>query len=107
MDDYDWYYEIYPHDYSAAAPGKCYGCGDRIEPRDEVKHIHEYQFDIDNEEENHRLLGRICEKCDGHYAALTELGYCISADFGFIAAAMDEYRSMLPEKNKTLKPGDK
>jgi len=94
--DYDWYYDIPEQEYSANARGICYGCGDLILIGDEVRHISHTQYDEDGEPENEAHLGRICEKCSGHYDSLKELGYCLTADNGFIAEAMHEYRSMLP-----------
>lgn len=97
--DYDWYYEITDEPYTANSTGRCYGCGGHVRAGDIVRHILDIHWPesdddlfYDETDPDEKVLGRICERCGDLYDSLTELGFCMTAEFGFIEAAMEEYR---------------
>jgi len=91
--DYDWYYVVESDERSACAEGKCYGCCGKINIGEEVRFMWRYEIDEEGEEINTKSLGRLCPVCAGLYDSLTDLGFCLSADWNFITESMDEYRS--------------
>ena len=101
-DDYEWFYEISEDtSYSACSSGKCYGCGGRVSVGDEVAHIWSWQLDEWGDETEWENIGRVCETCWGHYTTLVSLGFCLSADCGFIKEALLEYQTdYVPERHK-------
>ena len=101
-DDYDWFFRVEEVERISVAEGKCYGCCGKIKHGDDVRAIGQFEIDEDGDEINHEHLGRLCPKCSGLYDSLIELGFCLSANWGFVAAAMDEYRDMtgVPAKEK-------
>ena len=102
IDDYEWYYEVSDDtNYAACSSGKCYGCGGQIKVGDEVAHIWSWEMDENGEERPWENIGRICEKCWGHYESLKALGFCMTADWGFIKEAIWEYQTdFVPIKHK-------
>lgn len=93
-DDYDWYYEISEMEFSANKSSKCYGCLEPIVIGDLVAHIDTHKIDEEDEEIAHKTEGRICDKCWNQYQALIALGFCITANVGFIKEAMKEYKEL-------------
>lgn len=92
FEDYEWYYEVEDNERSACAIGKCYGCSGQINIGDEVRRMWEYQYD-EFGNEDFKPLGRLCPTCSGLYDSLIELGFCLTAERGFITEAMEIYRN--------------
>lgn len=90
--DYDWYYEIESVWRYALTDYKCYGCCQYGKAGDIVRRLTEYEFDEDGNELPPYKYARICEKCADFYDSLIELGFCLSADYGFIREAMRDYK---------------
>ena len=90
-EDYEWFYSLSDDVYSANSTGECYGCWRDIHVGEEVRHILSSEMDENGDETNWSNLGRICEQCSDMYDNLTELGFCLEADNGFIETAYREY----------------
>ena len=90
--DHDWYYSIEEEPRIAVTPFRCYGCCKPKPMLEEVRLIEEITLDEDGEEEGTAILGRLCSECSDLYDSLTELGFCLTADWGFVAEAMIQYR---------------
>lgn len=90
--DFDTYYEVEKDEHIACIDSKCYGCCGTIKTFEEVRVMNQYELDEDGDQVNWKPLGKLCPTCSGLYDSLIELGFCISADWGFITEAMDEYR---------------
>jgi hypothetical protein len=94
--DYDWFYEVEDEERVAATSFVCYGCCKPFPVATEVRRINELEFDLEGDGDADympvRILGRLCMECAGLYDSLTELGFCIDANRGFIKVAMDQYR---------------
>ena len=93
FDDYEWFYEVEKTERVSAGEGKCYGCCKTIKIAQETRRLHRFELDEEGWETNYRYLGRLCPVCSGLYDSLLELGFCLTADYGFITEAMDQYRS--------------
>ena len=91
-DDYEWYYEVEDEWRWALTDFKCYGCCSQHKANEQIRRIVSYEMDEDGNEHNYKVLGRICEECVDFYDSLIELGFCLTADFGFIREAMREYK---------------
>ena len=91
-DDYDWYYDVEDEERYALTDFRCYGCGKHYFANSIIRRVREYEMDEDGDE---IILGykRLCETCCDLYDSLTELGFCMSADQGFIKEAHQEYIS--------------
>jgi len=74
----------------ATEPCQCYGCSEQISIGDEVRQMNRFELD---DETNYELLGYLCPACSGLYDSLIELGFCLTAERGFIKEAMCEYRT--------------
>ena len=97
--DYDWYYEIEDVERIACTDFKCYGCRTPKKDGEHVRLIWSFEIDEEGDESNYKVIGRICEECSGLYDSLKELGFCMTADWGFIRDAMRDYREeYLPRK---------
>ena len=99
--DYDTFYEIEYVLRVALTDYRCYGCGKQGVEGDHVYRYTEYHYPDEDEQEEldvpedegvADLYRRVCEECGDLHEALTSLGFCVSADFGFIEEAMREYR---------------
>ena len=90
--DYDWYFEVEDEERLAMTDYRCYGCGSQKNHGDHIRRIWSHEIDEDGEEFNYEIMGRICEECAGLYDSLLELGFCMTADVGFIKEAMNDYR---------------
>lgn len=90
--DYDWYFEVEDVWRIALTDFKCYGCGKYRKEGEHVRLIESYEMDEDSNDTNHKVMGRICEPCCDFYDSLIELGFCLTADYGFIKEAMQEYK---------------
>lgn len=93
--DYEWFYTI--EDLTligmtrySCAEGKCYGCGKQIPVGEEVQHLLLVEEDEDGDED-YSHMGRICEWCSDMRENLQELGFCLTADQGFIKNAHQQY----------------
>lgn len=102
FDDYEWYYEVTEEDYVANCSGRCYGCGEHvIHHGDIVSHVEAYEMDENGDECNWRVEGRLCANCRGLFDSFTDLGFCLTADMGFIATALREYQeNYVPARSK-------
>lgn len=92
FDDYEWYYEVEDVWRVALTDFKCYGCCEYHKAGEHVRHADRYEMDEDGNDSDHCILGRICEPCADQYDSLIELGFCLTADWGFVKNAMREYR---------------
>lgn len=92
FDDYEWYYEVEDVWRAAMTDYRCYGCVTYRKAGEHVRHIESHEIDEDGNDINYTLLGRICEPCADQYDSLIELGFCLTADLGFIRDAMVDYR---------------
>lgn len=97
FDDYEWYYNIGGEWRRAQTDFKCYGCCKPGHDGDLVRQLTEERCieDEDGDETDEPVITgyhRICEECGDLYDSLTELGFCLAADWGFIRDAMIEYR---------------
>ena len=92
-DDYDWYFAIEEEWRWALTDFKCYGCCEYHRAGEMIRRIWNKQYDEDGEVENEHIIGRICEPCADQYDSLLELWFCMTADFGFIRDAMNDYRN--------------
>ena len=97
--DYEWFYSVEDGERVACSDGHCYGCCGPVHHGDEVRLLWSYEMDEDGDEENHKVEGRLCPKCCDLYDSLIELGFCLSADRGFVRDAMDEYREYYGKSN--------
>ena len=96
-DDYEWYYHVEAAWRLAQTDFKCYGCGKKGHAGDMVRRFTEEQNVEDEygDEIDDPVITRyrrICEECGDLYDSLMELGFCLTADFNFIADAMEDYR---------------
>lgn len=98
-DDYDWFYEVDNSERIALTDFKCYGCCKAYPALTETRNIHEYEMDEDGDEINYKSMGRICPSCAGIYDSLIELGFCLSADRGFITEALNDYHDNYGNQN--------
>ena len=93
-DDYDWYYEE-GKEKPAPKDCKCYGCLGEIKKDDEVFQFDCYEIDENGDQDySDQKPFFLCEKCTGLYWSLKELGFCLTADDGFINDAMNDYREI-------------
>ena len=93
-DDHDWYYNIEDAERIALTDYKCFGCYKHGKSGDHVRQFTEYEIDEDGEELPPYKYRRICEECGDLYDSLIELGFCLSANNGFIRDAMSDYREV-------------
>lgn len=99
----DYIYNIEKIERIALTDYRCYGCckhgheGDHVRRYTEESRVYEDEFDPDFDEDAEAVYEvtkyeRICELCGDMYDNLTELGFCITAERGFITSAMIDYR---------------
>jgi len=95
-DDYEWFYVIEDNWRIAQTDFKCYGCCKPGKDGDKVRLLVEQSYpeeeDYENDEPVTTGYKRICEECCDLYDSLIELGFCMSADWGFIRDAHEEYK---------------
>jgi hypothetical protein len=90
--DYDWLYEVEDEERVAATDFVCYGCCKPFSVATEVRRLNALESDDEGDYVPTHILGRLCPQCAGLYDSLTELGFCLRAERGFIKTAMDRYR---------------
>jgi len=91
--DYEWVYEVEDFERVSQGIGHCYGCCGTINIASDVRRIWKYEYDEQGDDNNYKILGRLCPECSGLYDSLIELGFCLEADLGFIKNAMIQYRN--------------
>ena len=99
-DDYDWYYTI--SDVQAGAPKncKCYGCCKKLLKGEQSRVVDSWEIDEEGDE-NQLTDHWLCESCGDLYDSLIELGFCLVANWGFIAEAHREYKDdYLPREHE-------
>ena len=100
-DDYDWFFKVEEEERIAVTGFKCYGCCKRKPAGEHVRRVEKYHFEYDEDDfyygEGEEVVDgyeRLCEECSGLHDSLVELGFCLTADWGFIRDAMRDYREL-------------
>ena len=101
-DDYEWYYEIEDGERIAMTDYKCYGCSAPKKEGEHIRRVISFEINEEGDEDNYKVIGRLCEEYSGLYDSLIELGFCLTADRGFIREAMNEYRENYVNVNKPV-----
>jgi len=99
-DDYEWFYNIGEEWRIALTDYTCYGCCKQGKAGDMVRQFTEERLPEEDEDDDFcddvepvvTKYRRICEECGDLYDSLSELGFRMTADWGFIRGAHKEYK---------------
>lgn len=95
--DYEWYYVVEDEERIAMTDFRCYGCCTQHPSGSRIRRLKEIEQEYDeadwDEDPVEVIKGykRLCETCCDLYDSLTELGFCLTADWGFVKEAHKEY----------------
>jgi len=120
-DDYDWFFQVEEPERVAMTDFRCYGCSEHKPAGERVRRLWKYHMETEeelvkdgddpddwytDEEEVEVIDGceRLCETCSGLYDSLIALGFCLTADNGFIKDAHAVYvEEYLPYNHRVKK----
>ncbi len=96
-DGSDGFYAPDNEEQPAPADTKCIGCCGEIKKGDEILIFRSYEWEYEEDDKDadpveiEKTRHYTCEKCTGIYWSLTDLGFCLGLDMGFITEALREY----------------